>query len=187
VWLSTQGKDLTAACAGVEPERRVREILGGSISLFASLDDVEVEFDLVTAFHVMEHLPDPRTTLRALAEKLAVGGLLVIEVPSADDALLTLFESATFERFTYWSQHLFLYNADTLRRIAEQAGLRTIAVHQFQRYSLSNHLYWLSKGKPGGHQRWPFLESAALRESYAAALAAVGKCDTIIGYFERIP
>lgn len=102
-------------------------------------------------FHVVEHLPDPRAILKTLASMLAKNGRMVIEVPSSEDVLLTLYDSDAFQRFTYWCQHLYLFNAETLRRLAEQAGLRIVSIQQYQRYPLSNHLYWLSQDKPGGH------------------------------------
>lgn len=109
---------------------------------------------------------------------------MIIEVPSSEDALLTLFDCNSFQRFTYWSQHLFLFNSKTLEQLATQAGLKVIALQQYQRYPLSNHLHWLSQGKPGGHQKWSFLNSPILTESYANTLAALGKCDTLIAYLE---
>ena len=39
-------------------------------------------FDVVTAFHVIEHLPDPLGTLRRMLEWLAPGGLVIVEVPN---------------------------------------------------------------------------------------------------------
>jgi 2-polyprenyl-3-methyl-5-hydroxy-6-metoxy-1,4-benzoquinol methylase len=175
---------LTADVAGVEPERRVHEHWSGAITLHNSLADVGGSYDIITAFHVIEHLPDPRTTLRELAACMKASGRLVVEVPSSDDALLTLFDNAAFQRFTYWSQHLFLFNADTLRRLAVQAGLRVISIAQFQRYPVSNHLYWMSRQRPGGHQHWAFLDTPALTAAYGAALAAIGKCDTLIAHLE---
>jgi 2-polyprenyl-3-methyl-5-hydroxy-6-metoxy-1,4-benzoquinol methylase len=176
---------LAKTVSGVEPERRIRDHWGSSVEIHGSLDDAGGGYDLITAFHVFEHLEAPREMLGALAAKLSAGGRLVIEVPNADDALLTLYESDAFQRFTYWSQHLFLFNAETLRRLAAQAGMRVVSVQQYQRYPLSNHLYWLSRRKPGGHQQWAFLDSPAVKESYSAALGSLGKCDTIIAYLER--
>ena len=112
-------------------------------------------------------------------------GRMVIEVPSADDALLTLYECDAFQRFTYWSQHLILFTAHTLERLALQAALRVMAVQDYQRYPLSNHLHWLSLGKPGGHQSWGFLDTPELASAYANTLAALGKTDTLIIHLER--
>tara|TARA_B110000027_G_scaffold129143_1_gene150368 strand:+ start:2983 stop:3681 length:699 start_codon:yes stop_codon:yes gene_type:complete len=182
----SKAQSLAAEVVGVEPERRVREYWGDSITLHDGLESVGSEYDLITAFHVVEHLPDPCLMLRELASRLKDGGRIVIEVPSSEDALLTLYENDAFQHFTYWSQHLFLFNAETLRRLAKQAGLRLVSIQQVQRYPLSNHLHWLSCNQPGGHEHWSFLDTPALAEAYAASLAAVGKCDTLIGHFEKV-
>lgn len=168
--------------AGVEPERRVRDYWGDTIRLHASLDEAGGDYDVITAFHVVEHLAQPREMLTQLASLLTDKGRLIVEVPSSEDALLTLYENDAFQRFTYWSQHLFLFNAETLRRLAINAGLRVVSIQQFQRYPLSNHLHWLSRGCAGGHEHWGFLDTPALSEAYAASLAAIGKCDTLIAY-----
>jgi hypothetical protein len=86
-------------------------------------------------------LQDPRKILAELGDLLGPKARLIVEVPSADDALLTLYDCDAFQRFTYWSQHLFLFNASTLMLLAKQAGLRVIATQHYQRYPLSNHLY----------------------------------------------
>lgn len=176
---------LAAEVAGVELEDRVHQYWGDAIALYSDLEKAGDDYDLITAFHVVEHLPDPRTILKKLATRLKKQGRLVIEVPSSEDALLTLYDSDAFQHFTYWSQHLYLFNAETLRTLAAQAGLRVVSIQQFQRYPLSNHLHWLSRNLPGGHKNWSFLDTPALTEAYAASLAAAGKCDTIIAHLEN--
>ena len=178
---------LASEVAGVEPERRVREHWGKAIALYSTLEEAGLGYDLITAFHVIEHLPDPRAMLTELAARLNNQGRLVIEVPSSEDALLTLYDNHAFQRYTYWSQHLYLFNVETLRQLATQAGLRVVSIQQFQRYPLSNHLYWLSRHQPGGHKHWAFLDNPALNEAYAASLAATGKCDTLIAHLEPNP
>lgn len=180
-----RARGLAASMAGIEPEERVRDHWEGCLTIYPDIDVASGEYDLITAFHVLEHLPDPRVTLRSLAALLAPGGRIVVEVPSARDALLTLYDSSAFQRFTYWSQHLYLFDAATLERLALQAGLRVAAVSQCQRYPLSNHLHWLSRGKPGGHREWAFLDSPELRHAYGDALARLGLCDTLIAYLEQ--
>jgi hypothetical protein len=111
---------------------------------------------------------------------------MVIEVPSSEDVLLTLYDSDAFKHFTYWSLHLFLFNAATLETLAKQAGLKVMAIQHYQRYPLSNHLHWLSQGKPGGHQLWAFIDTPELMQAYSQALASIGKTDTLIAHLERI-
>lgn len=180
-----KARHLAASVAGIELELRVQKHWHEQITIHSSVESAEVGYDLITAFHVAEHLPDPITMLKALAAKLTKNGRMVVEVPSSEDALLTLYDSAAFQRFTYWSQHLYLFNAETLRRLAKQAGLRIVSIQQYQRYPLSNHLHWLSRELPGGHKNWSFLDTPALTEAYAASLAALGNCDTIIAHLEN--
>lgn len=180
----SKARHFAANVAGLEPELRLQDYFNESgIKVYATLGEVFAtgsRFDVITAFHVVEHLPDPRSILSQLSGLLNSGGELIIEVPNSDDALLTLFECEPFTKFTYWSQHLFLFNQRTLSDLIQQAGLKMLWVKQVQRYSLSNHLYWLSRGKPGGHKKWSFIDSQVLNESYSSQLAALGKCDTVI-------
>ena len=171
--------------AGVELEKRIQKHYKGRLNIFPNIESIIGEYDLITAFHVIEHMPNPKEILKKLAGHLAPRGRLVIEVPSSEDALITLYDCDAFQRFTYWSNHLFLFNTDTLKTLAEQAGLKTVTVYYFQRYPLSNHIYWLSKGQPRGHEAWEFLNLPDLNKEYANSLAEIGKTDTIIGYFEK--
>jgi hypothetical protein len=136
-------------------------------------------------FHVLEHIPDPRSVLEQLSTMLTSGGQIVVEVPNADDALLTLYHSEPFAHFTYWSCHLFLYTAQTLKMLFSQVNLKINYIRQIQRYPLSNHLYWLANGKPGGHEKWHFLDSPELRAAYEKQLAAIGKCDTLVASISK--
>ena len=118
--------------------------------------------------------------LRQLATRLRGGGRIIIEVPSSADALLTMYESAPFSEFTYWSCHRYLFNAANLPFLAKKAGLTLEYVSHIQRYPLSNHLSWLAKGKPGGHQLWSFLDNEELSRAYEARLASLGRTDTLM-------
>ena len=172
-----------ASAAGVEPQVFWRKHLqSAGVTMHAELDELDPRSqDVISLFHVLEHVPDPIPFLRAIRDKLDHNGALVIEVPNADDALLGLYRCKPFSEFTYWSPHLFLYNPSTLRKLLVKAGISgEIAIVQYQRYPLSNHLMWLARGKPGGHQVWSFLDSPELDAAYTARLAALGCCDTLI-------
>jgi len=176
-----RAREFAERVAGVEPEEANREYFQEiGLKVYARLQEVDESFDTITLFHVLEHLPDPRAELTAISQKLAPGGSIVIEVPNANDALLTLYRVEDFENFTYWSCHLFLFTAETLLELFKQVGFAVDYIRQIQRYPLSNHLHWLARRRPGGHKIWGFLDSANLTEQYEARLASLGMCDTLI-------
>lgn len=175
-------RPLAAAAAGLEPNDGQRAAIAArGHQVYAGLGELgDARFDVVTLFHVFEHLLDPVGVLRALRDRLAPGGEIVIEVPHARDALLTTFDCAAFRDFTLWSEHLILHTRDSLEAMIRAAGLTVASMTGRQRYPLSNHLYWLRHGAPGGHGHWPFLSNPELDRQYEAALAAVDQTDTLI-------
>lgn len=170
---------------GVELEENIRQQLNQEgIATVASIDGLD-QFDVITLFHVLEHLTEPVGYINKFKEHLVDDGTLLVEVPNADDALLRLYTSKYFADFTYWKCHIYLYTVITLRLLAKKAGLKIKFIKHVQRYSLANHLYWLSQGKPGGHYQWSFLENPELDSAYARTLAELGMTDTIIAAFGK--
>ncbi len=156
------------------------------IRLYREIKEREQEFDVITMFHVMEHLRNPREMLVELSKNLKDNGKVIIEVPNSEDALLTLYENEAFSKFTYWSCHLFLFNVKTLSELVHQCGLKVDFIKHIQRYPLSNHLYWLSKNRAGGHQQWSeFIDSDSLNDAYENSLASIGKTDTLIAQISK--
>ena len=186
-----KAKSLVADAVGVVLEVRVRDHWKDSGLLILPSIEEAVQalrgggYDSITAFHVLEELPDPREVLTKLGAMLRSDGRIIIEVPSAPDALLILYDCKAFRRFSYWSQHLFLFTAHTLERLALQAALRVVAVQAYQRYPRFNHLHWLSRGRPEGHQYWTFFDTPELTVAYANTLAALGKANPLIAHLER--
>lgn len=137
--------------------------------------------DTVFAFHVLEHLHDPLTVLDDLKALLKPGGTLVVEVPHACDFLLSGLDCESFKQFTLWSQHLVLHTRESLRRLMNAAGFEDLFIEGVQRYPLSNHLQWLSRGQPGGHKGLTSaLETPELRAAYEAALRKIDATDTLV-------
>tara|TARA_B100000530_G_scaffold222041_1_gene142775 strand:- start:285 stop:1178 length:894 start_codon:yes stop_codon:yes gene_type:complete len=145
-----------------------------------SLLPPNTKFDIITSFHVLEHLKDPISTMQELAAYLHVDGVLLMEFPNADDALISLYKSKEFSEFTYRNDHLFLLNVQNAQQMVEKANLTCNKVVQIQRFPLANHLYWLSHGLPRGQEVWSFLDSSDLNEKYKKHLANIGACDTIM-------
>lgn len=174
-------KKFTDTANGVELDLSINRALNNeNILCFNNIESIEGKYDVITLFHVLEHLPNPIEILNELKKYLTPNGIILIEVPHAEDALLTLYNSSAFANFTYWSCHLFLHTTFTLEKLAEQAGYHINYIKQIQRYPLSNHLYWLSNNKPGGHAVFNFLNNDTLSGEYENVLASIGKCDTLL-------
>lgn len=177
-------KGYTQLSEGIELETRLQNhFRKNELKVWTSIEEIgknDKKYDIITAFHVLEHLKNPIETIKKLSHLLEVNGELIIEVPSSNDALLTLYKSDAFSHFTYWSNHLFLFNNSTLESLIRNSELKLNWIKQIQRYPLSNHLYWLSQGKPGGHIQWSFLDNEQINLDYESVLASLGLCDTIL-------
>jgi SAM-dependent methyltransferase len=79
------------------------------------------EFDLISLFHVLEHLRDPGAGLARLAGWLKPGGYLYVEVPNA----LTEVSSPSN---LYHYAHLYYFAPGPLTRLARCAGLVPLLV-----------------------------------------------------------
>ena len=143
---------------GIEPDSGARDTaidLGHTV--FESAETALVnnlKVDIVTLFHVVEHFYDATVELNRILELLRPGGLLVIETPNSMDVLLSKYESEEFSNFTYWSHHPMLHSHRSLEQLVKRCGFEILENSGVQRYDLNNHLYWLSKGRPGGHEVW---------------------------------
>lgn len=168
---------------GIEPDLGARDLAnqeGSKVyeSAELALDD-GVLVDVVTLFHVVEHFYDPTIELERIYNLLRPGGLVIIETPNSYDALLTKYENSEFQNFTYWSHHPMLHSHKSLQVLVERNNFTVLENVGTQRYDLNNHLYWLAKGLPGGHEAWINALSVDAIESYARSLEANKTCDTL--------
>lgn len=169
------------ATAGVEPQRKARSaLLGAGYRVYADLAEVDETYDVVTLFHVFEHLCDPFGFLRSLKRVMAPGAVLIIEVPHARDFLFRTLECEEFRKFTLWSEHLILHTRSSLLAFARGAGFSRCEISGVQRYPIANHLYWLAKARPGGHKTWAHLRDGILDAAYEAKLTTLDETDTLV-------
>ena len=168
--------------AGVEPNQRHRARLQNrGINMFGQLDDAPADyFDVATLFHVFEHFTTPLATLDSARRCLRPGAKIIIEVPNANDILLSDFDLDAFKKFTLWSEHLILHTRKTLATMIKSAGFTNVETIGYQRFPLSNHFRWLAEGKPGGHDGWIFRSSADLDAAYARHLDQLDRTDTLV-------
>lgn len=96
------------------------------------LDSARAElgsFDVITLWHVLEHVNRPVDLLRRLADHLSENGVFVISVPNFDSLQSRLFKGAWFHLDP--PRHLVHFEPRTLASTLERAGLREAEDQRF--------------------------------------------------------
>jgi 2-polyprenyl-3-methyl-5-hydroxy-6-metoxy-1,4-benzoquinol methylase len=88
-------------------------------------------YDLVTMWHVLEHVPSPMATLKAVSEVLKPGGRLAVVCPMSDSLAARWFGGAWYG--TDMPRHLTHFTHVTLRRHLEAAGYVVEQTHAIRR------------------------------------------------------
>ena len=172
--------NLSAAC--VEPDSRTKP-LRDQLSWLTQYQNISAigdqRFDVVCIFHVLEHILDPLPFLQRCISLVGKGGRLIIEVPSLDDPLASLYDLPAYMDFFFQKQHPYYYSASSLSRMINALGNRVEAMIPHQRYGLDNHLNWLRNSEPGGNAdlRTIFTEADA---SYRKSLEDSGHADAVV-------
>ena len=179
-------RNLALEVCGVEIQTECKiDLLKNNIECKDSIEEYDKKFETIFMFHSLEHLNDPMMMLNAAKEKLVGGGRLIVEVPHANDFLISHVDCNNFVDFTLWSQHLILHTRESLKRILTYCGYINTVMQGKQRYSLSNHLQWMSKGTPGGHTSvLSVIDTDRLFNEYENVLGGIDATDTLVAISE---
>jgi cyclopropane fatty-acyl-phospholipid synthase-like methyltransferase len=121
----TQGLEISDAASHFARETLRLPVTTMSIDAAALAAE---QFDLVTMWDVLEHVADPARALNTVRAALRPGGGLVLTTGDVESAVAR----ASGERWHLYNfpEHFFFHTERSLRGIAEQAGLRVVAVHR---------------------------------------------------------
>lgn len=117
------GVEMSAECAKRASAKTGAEVFEGDI-LNAPFS--AESFDVITCFDVLEHLYEPLQVVTKVRKWLKPGGIFYVQVPNVDAAEARVFRS-------YWHglelpRHLFHYSPNSLKFLANSAGLREVSV-----------------------------------------------------------
>lgn len=111
-----------------ESARRAQAECGANVIVGDILDAPfsASSFDVITCFHVLEHLYKPREVLSKVMEWLKPGGIFYMLVPNIDSAGAHIFRS-------YWyalelPRHVFHYSPKSLSTMTRSVGLDVISL-----------------------------------------------------------
>jgi 2-polyprenyl-3-methyl-5-hydroxy-6-metoxy-1,4-benzoquinol methylase len=132
------GIEMSRSAADTARERSGAKVFNGDIS--AAVFDPG-QFDVITAFHVLEHAYSPREMLYRVSRWLKPGGIYYMMVPNID--------SGGFKTFgSYWfalelPRHLFHFCPESLTRMADSVGLEMLDVKLYREPFIENSTRYL--------------------------------------------
>jgi len=124
---------LGAVARGVEPSQvgaeRARaeglDVFHGTLEDFAGRSPGD-RFDIITANHVVEHVPEPVVTLSAMKGLLAPGGFIWISVPNAACTFCRTLKARWHS--TDLPLHLMQFSPESLAEAGRRAGLKVASL-----------------------------------------------------------
>ncbi|MBD3583750.1 class I SAM-dependent methyltransferase [Flavobacterium selenitireducens] len=112
--------------SAVEPSKKARSIAESKGILFTDTTETlpESSFDVITMWHVLEHVPDPKWQLSELKRLLKPGGVIVIAVPNHKS-----YDAKVYGEF--WAaydvpRHLWHFSKTAIDKLAALANLKLV-------------------------------------------------------------
>lgn len=168
--------------AGVEPDATARAVAIDRLkkSIVETIQEVgEEPYDIITMWHVLEHIPNLGETVQELKDRLRTGGTLVLALPNSNSLDADHFKQ-------YWAaydipRHLSHFTPTTINRLMSQAGFRLVSTRPM--YFDSFYIGMLSTRHRDGQTNW--LESIyqGIRSNWSAR--KTGNYSSLIYLFQK--
>jgi 2-polyprenyl-3-methyl-5-hydroxy-6-metoxy-1,4-benzoquinol methylase len=105
-------------------------------------------FDVIATFHVIEHVDSPRSFIRAAAERLSPGGLMVVETPNIDSLPFKILKRRWRQ---FIPEHYYFFSPRTMTKLLSDQGLKVEQIISVGKHAsidlianrLSRYLPWL--------------------------------------------
>lgn len=82
------------------------------------------QFDVITLFDVLEHVPDPKAVLAAVRSHLRPGGIALLFCPNLDSVGFSILRERS--SLVMPAEHLFYFTPKSLRHLIEQTPLEVV-------------------------------------------------------------
>jgi 2-polyprenyl-3-methyl-5-hydroxy-6-metoxy-1,4-benzoquinol methylase len=126
-----EGTELSPYSAALVSDRLKMQIFSGNL-MNAGLE--HASFDVITFWHVLEHVPDPVIYLREAHRLIKPSGLLVVAVPNLDDMVMRIaYRIVKGRPLRLYSKddrevHLYYFQAETLQLIFRKTGFLCLTI-----------------------------------------------------------
>lgn len=111
------------AC-GFEPSEEARNAAHPNVNIAKNVEELHGPFDVITLWHVLEHLPKLEFKFRQITSLLAPGGLLVVAVPNHESWDAKHYKE-TWAAYDV-PRHLWHFNPRAIARAFENLNLKQL-------------------------------------------------------------
>lgn len=125
-----QGLDVSSFAADYAAKRFGFDVRQGSLT---EQDYPAGNYDLITLWDVIEHVPDPKAYIQRAAELLRAGGVLALATPDVD-SLPARLTGKRWVGYKLSEEHVYYFSIRTLRDMLEAAGLDVIDTRHAGKY-----------------------------------------------------
>ncbi|HET8858462.1 class I SAM-dependent methyltransferase [Marivirga sp.] len=115
---------------GIEPNEIARKNANPKLNIQADLEELKLKnkkFDIITLWHVLEHIHHINDTIKLLKSVLKEKGKIVIAVPNIESYDQTIFQ----DKWAAYDvpRHLYHFSQETMKTLMLKHGLNTKSVH----------------------------------------------------------
>lgn len=150
IW-ELHGVEINASAGAYAREKLGLPIVTGSVE---DAGYPAESFDVITMWNVIEHLPDPVSTLKHLAYLLKPDGILVFNTPNLDSLDAKIYGK-------YWigyelPRHFFVFSMKTINELMEKAGFKLVESrcrYGSHALAMSSLRFWLRANSPAWVER----------------------------------
>lgn len=117
---------------GIEPseigqdyaEKNNLKVIRGFINNFFSKTKRENRIKIITLFHVIEHLTNPKESLNLIHQNMERGDHLIIETPNIE---ARSFKNLNYRHHLIYPEHLYYFNKKNLKKLLLDIGFSEVA------------------------------------------------------------
>jgi len=142
----------TFLVSGVEPNKNARELSNNLLNnkVSVSIHDINQKFDVITLWHVLEHIPEPDKLIPELKKRLNPEGIIMIAVPNFNSYDAKIYGP-------YWAaydvpRHLWHFSSTAIKKLFLKHKMAVLA--QKPLYFDSFYVSLLSEQYKSGKKRF---------------------------------
>jgi len=141
---AVKGVELSAYAAQYATKKLGLTVFQGEL---ADAGFAKESFDIITLWHILEHVHDPRIFLTQVNRLLKINGLLAVEVPNIGSQVARI--SGVNWELMAPQEHFYYFNETTIGRYLEMAGFNLVSMRTFYWTTPAMLLRAHAKKQPG--------------------------------------